>query len=106
MKANLSFEEQIEADLRALEEMEAIEQAKYTPLIINDSKLMASEEWQKWKREAQKKKKAERDKRHYARKKAELLATGYDPKLFDGRIKRVTVKKMIISGKPKTLEQR
>lgn len=99
MEANLSFEEQIEADLRALGQMEAIEQAKYTPLIINDSKLMASEEWQKWKREAQKKKKAERDKRHYQRKKAELLATGYDPRLFDGRIKRVTVKKIVIGSR-------
>lgn len=99
MPETLSIEEQILADLEALDAQERIEQAKYVPFIINDSKLMASEEWQKWKREAQKKKKAERDKRHYERKKAELLATGYDPKLFDRRIKRVTVKKMVIAGR-------
>ena len=99
--SNLSIEAQILADLEELEEIERIEQAKFTP--TTSVPLSENPDYQNYRKEAQKKKRAAQSKRAYQRKKAELLATGYDPRLFDGRIKRVTVKKIVIRGKPKTL---
>ena len=93
----LSIEEQILADLQELEEIERIEQAKYLPTI--SVPLKENQDYQNYRKEAQKKKKAAQSKRAYQRKKAELLATGYDPRLFDKRIKRVTVKRMVITGR-------
>lgn len=92
-----SIEEQILADLQELEAIEAIEQAKYLPTA--SVPLSENPDYQAYRKEAQKKKRAAQSKRAYQRKKAELLATGYDPRLFDGRIKRVTVKKMVIVGR-------
>lgn len=97
MSETLSIEEQILADLQELEAIEAIEQAKYLPTI--SVPLKENPDYQNYRKEAQKKKRAAQSKRAYARKKAELLATGYDPRLFDGRIKRVTVKKIVIGSR-------
>lgn len=97
MPETLSIEDQILADLQELEAIEAVEQAKYLPTI--SVPLKENPDYQNYRKEAQKKKRAAQNKRAYARKKAELLATGYDPKLFDRRIKRVTVKRMIIAGR-------
>ena len=97
MSETLSIEDQIFADLQELEAIEAIEQAKFTPTV--SVPLKENPDYQAYRKEAQKKKRAAQSKRAYARKKAELLATGYDPKLFDGRIKRVTVKKMIVGSR-------
>lgn len=92
-----SIEEQILADLQELEAIEAIEQAKFTPTV--SVPLKENPDYQNYRKEAQKKKRAAQNKRSYQRKKAELLATGYDPRLFDKRIKRVTVKRMVITGR-------
>ena len=103
MSETLSIEEQILAEIQELEAIEAIEQAKYLPTA--SVPLKENPDYQNYRKEAQKKKRAAQSKRAYARKKAELLATGYDPKLFDKRIKRVAVKRLTIAGKEKNFSE-